>query len=90
MVAVVGESPTIHFTITSDPALSRGAQHSIRRDDGSEVLSDRVSTRTNMICFHGVKHSDAGKYVISSSNPAGEGWATFRLKVNSKFDTSYM
>ena len=81
--AAEGDSPSIHFTVTSDPPLAEDAKHVVS-EVGSVFPSDRVNVSTNFISFRGVKRSDEGEYVISSSNAVGKGQGRFSLKVRSK------
>ena len=85
--AAEGESPIIHFTVTSDPPLAEDAKHVVSKV-GSVVPSDRVNVSSNSISFRGVKRSDEGEYVISSSNAVGKGQGRFSLKVRSKLQHS--
>ena len=85
--AAEGESPTIHFTVTSDPPLAEDAKHVVS-EVGSVVPSNRVNVSSNSISFREVKRSDAGEYVISSSNAVGKGQGRFSLKVRSKLQHS--
>ena len=87
--AAEGDSPTIHFTVTSDPPLTEDAKHVVS-EVGSVVPSDRVNVSSNSISFRGVKRSDEGEYVISSSNAVGKGQGRFSLKVRSKLQHSLL
>ena len=85
--AAEGESPIIHFTITSDPPLAEDSEHVVSKV-GRVVSSNRVNVSSNSISFRGVKRSDEGEYLIGSSNAAGKGHGRFSLKVRSKLQHS--
>ena len=70
MEATVGESPTIHFTITSNPPLAEDAQHSLTCEDG-KAATKRFKIQGSCITFRNVRAGDSGVYTISCRNEAG-------------------
>lgn len=72
------------FTVTSDPPLESSCQHMLTKEGYVSPCTSRVylDTLSSTICFKNVRKSDGGIYTISSSNVAGEGEASFTLKVN--------
>ena len=68
--ATVGESPTIHFTITSDPPLAEDAQHTLTCEDG-KAATKRFKIQGSCITFRNVRAGDSGVYTISCRNEAG-------------------
>ena len=68
--ATVGESPTVHFTITSDPPLAEDAQHTLTCEDG-KAATKRFMIRGSCITFRNVRAGDSGVYTISCRNEAG-------------------
>ena len=70
MEATVGESPTIHFTITSDPPLAEDAQHTLTCEDG-KAATKRFMIQESCITFRNVRAGDNGVYTISCRNEAG-------------------
>ena len=69
MEATVGTSPTVHFTITSDPPLAEDAQHTLTCKDG-EAATMRFMIQGGCITFRNVRASDSGVYTISCHNEA--------------------
>ena len=70
MEATVGESPTVHFTITSDSPLAEDAQHTLTCEDG-KAATKRFKIRGNCIAFRNIRADDSGVYMISCRNEAG-------------------
>ena len=68
--ATVGESPTVHFTITSDSPLAEDAQHMLTCKDG-EAATKRFKIQGSCITFRNVRAGDSGVYTISCRNEAG-------------------
>ena len=68
---MVGSSPTLAFTVTSDPPLADGAKHAFRKSDGSKVTK-RFKMENNCITFRKVRLEDSGTYTISCCNDEGE------------------
>ena len=68
--AAEGESPTIHFTVTSEPPLSDDAKHTLTNEDG-KATTKRFKVQGNSITFRNVRLGDSGVYTISCSNSAG-------------------
>ena len=68
--ATVGESPTVHFTITSNPPLAEDAQHTLTCKDG-EAATKRFMIQGRCIAFRNVRAGDGGVYTISCCNEAG-------------------
>ena len=67
--ATVGESPTVHFTITSDPPLAEDAQHTLTCQDG-KAATKRFKVQGGCITFRNVRAGDGGVYTISCRNEA--------------------
>ena len=68
--AAVGESPTVHFTITSDSPLAGDAQHTLTCEDG-KAATKRFKIRGSCITFCKIRAGDSGVYTISCCNEAG-------------------
>ena len=76
-----GESPTLHFSVTSDPPLTENTTHVVAARSGDVIL--RFKVLDNCITFRNVKTTDTGKYTISCHNAKGlEGTATFELDIS--------
>ena len=76
-----GSSPTLTFTVTSDPPLAEGVKHTLRKTDGSSVTK-RFKVESNCITFRKVRVEDSGTYTISCCNDEGEeGQETLELEV---------
>ena len=70
MEAAVGESPTIHFTVTSDPPLAEDAKH-VLTDENGKAATKRFRIEGDCITFRNVRFGDSGVYTISCCNEAG-------------------
>ena len=70
MEATVGESPTVRFTITSNPPLAEDAQHTLTCKNG-EAATKRFKIQGSCITFRNVRAGDSGVYTISCHNEAG-------------------
>ena len=68
--AIVGESLTVHFTITSDSPLAEDAQHTLTCEDG-KAATKRFMIQGSCITFRKVRAGDSGVYTISCRNEAG-------------------
>ena len=68
--ATVGESPTVHFTITSDSPLAEDPQHTLTCEDG-KAATKRFMIQGSCITFRNVRAGDGGVYTISCRNEAG-------------------
>jgi hypothetical protein len=68
--AVVGESPTVHFTVVSDPPLAKDAEHLLICEDET-TASKRFKIQGSSILFRNVRVGDSGTYTISCCNDAG-------------------
>ena len=68
--AAEGESPTIHFTIISDPPLAEDAKHMLTCKNG-DAATKRFKIHRHYITFRNVRLSDSGVYTISCRNEAG-------------------
>ena len=76
-----GESPTLHFSVTSDPPLTENTTHVVSVENGGVVR--RFKVQDSCITFRNVKTSDTGSYTISCHNAKGlEGKATFELVIS--------
>ncbi len=75
--AHVGESPTLHFTVKSQPL---NAQHILKTEDG-KIVTERFFVKENMITFEEVRKEDSGIYTISCRNVIGTGKSKFELEV---------
>ena len=85
--AKAGESPSLHFTLTSNSPLPDDIKHSVYSDDGK--LIRRFKASGNEIILRDVEVSDSGVYTICCRDPNGlEGKATFELKVTPQDVTS--
>lgn len=79
--AKAGQSPTLHFTVTSEPPLASDAKHSLTHADGS-LATKRFKVTTDTITFNKVRVADTGFYSISCRNDAGlVGKETLELEV---------
>ena len=74
-----GSSPTLAFTVTSDPPLAEDTQHTlvktIGKDKSGYVITERnvrFKVEHNCITFRGVRMGDSGTYTISCHNDVGE------------------
>ena len=85
MEAQAGESPTLHFSVTSDPPLTENT-HVITAESRGVVKKFKV--QDNCITFRNVKTTDTGSYTISCRNAKGlEGKATFDLDISESAGT---
>ena len=81
--AQVGDSPTVHFTVESEPPLAEDAQHTLTRD-GKLHVTKRFIVKNNSIKFKKVRIEDSGIYAISCCNECGlVGKDTIELDVSS-------
>ena len=81
MEAQAGESPTLHFSVTSDPPLTENTRHVVATENGDIVR--RFKVQDNCITFRNVKTADTGLYIISCRDANGlEGKATFELNIS--------
>ncbi len=80
--AFAGTSPTLTFTVTSDPPLAENTKHTLTKRGGGEVTK-RFKVESNSITFRRVRAAeDSGTYTISCCNSTGEvGHATLELEV---------
>ena len=79
--AAEGESPTIHFTVTSDPPLAEDAKQVLTWKNG-DAATKRFRIERNCITFRNVRLGDSGVYTISCRNEAGlEGKETLELDI---------
>ena len=79
--AQAGESPILHFSVTSDPPLTENTRHVVAAEKGGIVR--RFKVQDNCIIFRKVRTTDTGSYTISCSNPKGlEGKATIELDIS--------
>ena len=84
--AQAGESPTLHFSVTSDPPLTENTTHDITAENGGIVR--RFKVQNNCITFRNVKTTDTGSYTISCRNAKGlEGKATFEMDISESAGT---
>ncbi len=81
MSAQVGESPTLHFTVESQPPLPEDAEHTLKTEDGMDV-KNRFSVQGNTITFNDVTKKDSGMYIISCSNGVETGESRFVLEIS--------
>ena len=75
----------VQFAIISDPSLETGCVPHLSMDNGP-ISYGRVHIEGGMVLFKRVRSSDAGRYTISSFNAAGQGKASFQLRVIGKFN----
>ena len=81
MSAKAGESPVLHFTVTSQPPLPSNVQHTLTHEDGS-TATKRFKVDHNSITFREVRTSDSGFYTIRCRNGADlVGKETLELEV---------
>ena len=81
MEATEGESPTIHFTVTSTRPLAEDAQHALAKEDGRPATK-RFKVQESSITLSKVRPGDSGIYSISCRTDAGlEGKETFELDI---------
>ena len=81
MEAEAGSSPTLTFTVTSDPPWLKDTEHTLSKRGGGEVTR-RFKVESNRITFRKVGVEDSGTYTISCCNEEGEvGQATLELEV---------
>ena len=81
VLAQPGESPTLHFSVTSDPPLTENTTHVVAAKNGDVIL--RFKVQDNCITFRNVKTTDTGPYTISCRNARGlEGKAAFELDIS--------
>ena len=81
MEAKAGESPTLHFSVTSDPPLAENTKHSVAAENGDVIR--RFKVQGNCITFRNVRPTDTGSYTISCRNARGlEGKATIELDIS--------
>ncbi len=81
MEAKVGESPTLHFTVTSEPPLAEDIRHTLTHEDG-RTATKRFKIEKDKIIFCNVRVADTGIYAISCRNAAGlVGKETLELEV---------
>ena len=66
--AAVGESPTIHFTVTNTPLA--GTIH-VLTDENGKAATKRFRIEGDCITFRNVRLGDSGVYTISCCNEAG-------------------
>ena len=79
--AAEGESPSIHFTVTSDPPLAEDTKH-VLTDENCKAATKRFRVERNCITFRNVRLGDSGVYAISCRNEAGlEGKETLELDI---------
>ena len=82
LLAVAGESPTIHFTVTSDNPIPKHPKHTIIREDSGAVRKDLFVIKGEDINFPEVQVNNSGTYVISCHNNDGlEGRQSFKLTI---------
>ena len=80
VTARAGESPTLHFTVTSDSPLPEDTKHSIHNEDGKLIRKFKVTS--DLITFRDVVVSDSGEYTIMCQDARGlQGRATFQLNI---------
>ena len=78
--AEAGSSPTLTFTVTSDPPLAEDTEHTLSKSDGTKAT--RFKVESNCITFRKVRVEDSGMYTISCCSEEGEvGQATLELEV---------
>ena len=83
--AQAGESPILHFSVTSDPPLTENTRHVVTAENGGIVR--RFKVQDNCITFRNVKTTDTGSYTIRCRNAKGlEGKATFELDISESAD----
>ena len=81
MEAEAGSSPTLAFTVSSDPPLAEDAEHTLSYSDGTKATR-RFKVERNRITFRKVRVEDSGTYTISCCSEKGEvGQATLELEV---------
>ena len=81
VLAQAGDSPTLHFSVTSDPPLTENTTHVVAAKNGDVII--RFIVQDNCITFRNVKATDTGEYTISCHNPKGlEIKATFELDIS--------
>ena len=79
--AEVGSSPTLAFTVSSDPSLAGDTEHILNKRGGGEVTR-RFKVERNCITFRKLRVEDSGMYTISCCSEEGEvGQATLELEV---------
>ena len=77
---MVGESPTLSFTVICDPPLPDDTKHSVLDKDGKVIRRFKVTH--NLITFRDVEECDSGEYTICCQDTRGvEIKATLELKV---------
>lgn len=64
--AEVGDSPTVSFTVSSDPPLPENVKHTL-----SKVATRRFKVEGNVIKFNKVRLTDSGLYTISCRSSTG-------------------
>ncbi len=81
MEAEAGSSPTLAFTVTSDPPLAEAIKHTLTKSDGSKA-NKRFKVESGRITFRKVRVEDSGTYTINCCSDEGEvGQATLELEV---------
>ena len=79
--AEAGSSPTLAFTVSSDPPLAEDTEHTLSKSDGTKATK-RFKVESNCITFRKVRVEDSGTYSISCCSEEGEvGQATLELEV---------
>ncbi len=76
--AEAGSSPTLAFTVTSDPPLAEDTEHILSKSNSTK----RFKVESNRITFRKVTVEDSGLYTISFCSDEGKvGQATLELEV---------
>ena len=75
---VEGQNITVSLTVVSRP--TERTVGTLTRDGGATVSGD-TTYDTVSVTFNDVQRSDAGVYILTSSNTAGEGSVNFTLNV---------
>ena len=79
--AAEGDSPIIHFIVTSDPPLAEETKH-VLTDENGKAATKRFRIERNHIIFRNVRLGDSGVYTISCRDEAGlEGKETLELDI---------
>ena len=78
-----GNNMAVDFVVVSDPALDTQSGHLLSKEGGG-LCEDHVFLQGKKIHLRNVQRSDAGIYFVSSFNAAGEGKASFKLRVKSE------
>ena len=79
-----GSSPSVSFSVSSEPPLADDTKHTITTSEGGRVTR-RFKIRNGSITFQNVRSKDSGIYIITCRNDDGEvGSGEIELEVTPK------